>query len=100
MWAYKNQLVAQICKLEETQNDIDAGRTSRAHAPILVAPLGRNRYFILDGHHRALEAQGAIEIEESPHYDRHSPTVRGMLASSIGVRAFINQRAPDKTKGR
>lgn len=43
-------------KVEESYNEILKGELSRTDGPIKVSKIGRNKFFVIDGNHRTIEA--------------------------------------------
>ena len=93
------KLFAWLPKLKDTVYDIRAGRVSYSTGqPLTVSQLDtpRGAFFILDGHHRAVEAVLAkrpeIAIEINPHVPRIERTgdaYRSVVAEKANVADFV-----------
>lgn len=95
------KLYAWVPKLKETRVDVAEGRLSyNAGKPLLVSQLDspRGGYFIMDGHHRAVEAvlagHATITAEVSQHVPRIERTgdaYRDVLADKANVVDFLKR---------
>ncbi len=95
------KLYAWAPKLEETLAEVRAGKLSySSDQPLRVSKLDtpRGGYFILDGHHRAIEALMAgkrtvpIVIDEYvSRIERAGGAHRGVLENKMRVQAFFQE---------
>ena len=87
-------------KLDDTLEEIERGELSYASGePVLVSKLGkRGAWFVMDGHHRAIEAlqRGETEIDAVHSADvpniEHGGGYRDMLSQMVNI--------VDKVEGR
>lgn len=96
-----DRLYAWLPKLEETLHDIREGRLSRSSGePLRVSRLDspRGSFFILDGHHRAIEAvlAGRSRVQavidpEMPRIERTGGAHRSILEAKASVSQFVQQ---------
>lgn len=95
-----SQLWSPAWKVAETDADISAGRLSRTKAPLRVSRMGRGRYFIMDGNHRAMEAIMAGAKEYPAVFDQYVPDMlrtggayTSIVDSAVNVADAIDERA-------
>jgi hypothetical protein len=98
------KLFAWAPKLEETIVDVHEGRIS--HSPTLPLRVSRLRsprgaYFIIDGHHRAVEAILAGKSEIAAEVDQHVPRIeragdayRNFVDNKVNLYDVLRKRAP------
>ena len=101
MKARISRLYAWGPKLEQTLEEILAGKLSfSTHLPIRVSRLDdpRGGLFILDGHHRAIEAgiAGKVDLPADldllmPRIERTGGAHREILMGKISVQAFVDR---------
>jgi predicted double-glycine peptidase len=96
-----SQLWSPQWKVDETNADISAGRLSRTKDPLKLSKMGRGRYFIIDGNHRAQEAMmaGMTEYpaaldEFTPDMNRTGGAYRTMLEQAVPVAKTILKSNP------
>lgn len=97
------KLYAWLPKLEETLVDIREGRRSHSSdEPLRVSKLDtpRGGYFVLDGHHRAVEALMAGKSTVAIVLDKYVPRIEraggahaGILANKARVQDFFRGAA-------
>jgi predicted double-glycine peptidase len=95
-----SQLWSPAWKIAETDADISAGKLSRTRAPLRVSRMGRGRYFVMDGNHRAMEAIMAGAREYPAVLDQHIPDLlrtggayNSIVDSAVNVARAIYKRA-------
>lgn len=95
-----SQLWSPAWKIADTDADISAGRLSRTKAPLRISRMGRGRYFVLDGNHRAMEAIMAGAQEYPAVFDEHVPDLlrtggayNSVIESAVNVADAIHKRA-------
>jgi len=69
-----SQLYTPPWKAYEVAVDVAEGRLSGTDAPIIVSRMGRGKYLLMDGHHRALEARLRGEKKIAAEVNPHMPT--------------------------
>ena len=67
------KLMAAGWKVTETKKDLSEGRLSKNLGAILVSRISGGKFFILDGHHRALEAMARNEKTICAEISEHVP---------------------------
>lgn len=81
-----SRLVSWRPKLLETVEDVREGRLSRTPGPIEVARLENGDYFVIDGHHRALQCTDEwIPVFESQYVKYYDPTLMRMMRDSMRI---------------
>lgn len=91
----KGRLYAQGWKLDEVIENLEEGRLSRTNGPIEVVHIEHGKYLIINGHHRALEHEGAT-IEAVTHNHLFGPALWEMFCNSRKVTSVkdINIQRP------
>lgn len=84
-----DKLYTPTWKLTEVLDDLAGGRPSRSSGPITVSKLGRGRYFILNGNHRAVEAIRAGDLFIDAELDRYLPDITHGNAHANQVAAAV-----------
>jgi hypothetical protein len=95
-----SQLWSPAWKIADTDADISAGKLSRTKAPLRVSKMGRGRYFVMDGNHRAMEAIMAGAKEYPAVLDPHVPDLlrtggayNSIVDSAVNAAQAIHKRA-------
>ncbi|NEN87920.1 MAG: hypothetical protein F6K48_02960 [Okeania sp. SIO3H1] len=83
-----SQLYTNPNKAYETAQDVAEGRLSyQGKDPIIVSRMGRGKYLLMDGHHRALEARLRGDKKINAVVNVHMPTAYQWLSTT---KKFIN----------
>lgn len=100
-----SQLWSPRWKVEETNADISAGRLSRTKEPLTLSKMGRGRYFVINGNHRAQEAlmagmttYPAVLDEFTPDMERTAGAHRSAIESAVPIAATILKPNPPRRR--